>query len=175
MRWSVDRWPVVQGRTVGTHKCTGAAGRHVCCASLWKGQTEDSHLPQDDQHISPVLCDQDGGTRSTRLTEVARQMWDWCLFQQMTLSASHPSGLDNQVADQELRQVQTSAEWKLQEKVFNKICAHLGPCTVDLFATRLNHRLDKYVSWRPDPGAMMTNAFHINWVGLERYAFSPSV
>ena len=112
-----------------------------------------------------------GGTRSTRLTEVARQMWDWCFHRQIILSASHLPGLDNQVADQESRQVQTSAECKLHKKIFNKICVHLGPCTVDLFTTRLNHQLDKYVSWRPDPGAMTTNALHISWVDLDGYAF----
>jgi len=114
-----------------------------------------------------------GGTRSTRLTEVARQIWDWCLQRQITLSASHLPGLENQVADQESRQVQTSAEGKLHKEMFNLICACLGPCAVDLFATRLNHQLKNYVSWRPDPGAMETNAFHISWTGLKGYAFPP--
>ena len=51
------------------------------------------------------------------------------------------------------------------------ICAQLGPCKVDLFATRLNHQLDHYVSWRPDPGAMATDAFHLSWKDLQGYAF----
>ena len=35
-----------------------------------------------------------GGTQSTRLTEVACQIWDWCLQRQITLSASHLPGLE---------------------------------------------------------------------------------
>lgn len=57
--------------------------------------------------------------------------------------------------------------------MFNRISVQLGPHTVDLFTMRWNHQVDKYVSWRPDPGVMMTIAFHISWVGLHGYAFSP--
>lgn len=49
----------------------------------------------------------------------------------------------------------------------------LGPCKVDLFATRLNNQLQKYVSWHPDPFAMATNAFHLPWRNLRGYAFPP--
>jgi len=67
-----------------------------------------------------------GGTRSTRLTAVACQIWDWCLQRQITLSASHVPGLDNQVADQESSQVQTSAEWKLHKEIFTEILYSAG-------------------------------------------------
>ena len=61
MQGSADRWPVVQGRTGGTHQCTGADGRHVYSASFCEEQAEGPCLPQDGQHISPILHDQDGG------------------------------------------------------------------------------------------------------------------
>ena len=37
-----------------------------------------------------------------------------------------------------------------------------GLPVVGLVATSLNYQLDKYVSWRPDPGAMMISVFHIS-------------
>ena len=45
-----------------------------------------------------------------------------------------------------------SAECKLHKEIFEEISTQLGPLQGDLFATRLNHQLDYYVSWRPDPG-----------------------
>ena len=69
--------------------------------------------------------------------------------------------------------MQTSAEWKLNARSFRKICTYLGPCRTDLFATRLNAQLDNYISWRPDPGAMLTDAFQTSWKELEGYAFPP--
>ena len=43
-----------------THQLTGADGRHVCSTSLCEGQAKGPCLPQDGQHISPILRDQDG-------------------------------------------------------------------------------------------------------------------
>ena len=60
MQWSANRWPVVQGRAVGTHQCAGADGRDVRSASICEGKAEGSCSPQDGQHISPILCDQNG-------------------------------------------------------------------------------------------------------------------
>ena len=114
-----------------------------------------------------------GGTRSPSLTRVACEMWDWCLQRGVTLSGSHLLGLNNQTADRESREVQTSAEWKLKVEAFHRICTYLGPCRTDLFATRLNNQLDRYISWRPDLGAILTDAFQASWKELEGYAFPP--
>jgi len=114
-----------------------------------------------------------GGTRSQNLMRVTCEMWDWCLQKGITLSGSHLPGISNQTADWESREVQTSAEWKLNAISFCKICTYLGPCRTDLFATRLNAQLDNYISWRPDPGAMLTDAFQTSWKELEGYAFPP--
>ena len=112
-----------------------------------------------------------GGTRSQNLMRVTSEMWDWCLQKGITLSGSHLPGISNQTADWKSREVQTSAEWKLNARSFRKICMYLGPCRTDLFATRLNAQLDNYISWRPDPGAMLTDAFQTSWKELEGYAF----
>ena len=59
-------------------------------------------------------------------------------------------------------------EWKLQSSIFQATMMPLGPCTVDHFASRLNNQLPLYMSWRPDPYAMATDAFTVSWVDLGR-------
>lgn len=49
----------------------------------------------------------------------------------------------------------------------------LGECSVDLFASRLNAQLEQYVSWRPDPNAMATDALQLRWNKWTGYAFPP--
>ena len=44
---------------------------------------------------------------------------------------------------------------------------------IDLFATRLNHKVNKYISWKPDPFAMAVDAFTVNWNGYTPYIFPP--
>ena len=44
---------------------------------------------------------------------------------------------------------------------------------VDLFATRLNHKLPMYVSPVSDSQAWETDALNISWEGLDAYVFCP--
>ena len=159
MQWGADRWPVVPGGTMGIHQWTGADGRHIWYASCSKGQAEHSHSPQGGQHTVLIPCDQDRGhtvyhTYTYRsgfpvVGLVATLADD---FLSVTLSrVGEPNG-----------RPRIQAKQKLHKEVFNRTYACLELCKVDLFTTSLNHQLDKYASWRPDPGAMMTNVFHIS-------------
>lgn len=69
--------------------------------------------------------------------------------------------------------IQTSAEWRLHRAVFQLIMTTFGECTVDLFASRLNAQLDQFVSWRPDPNAIGTDALQLPWDKWKAYAFPP--
>ena len=44
---------------------------------------------------------------------------------------------------------------------------------IDLFASRLNHVVPKFVSYKPEPGAWATDTFSLNWHSLQFYAFPP--
>ncbi len=58
-------------------------------------------------------------------------------------------GVVDEIADEESRTIQSSAEWMLHRAAFTFIMEVLGQ--VDLFATRLNTQLPHYVSWQPVP------------------------
>ena len=49
----------------------------------------------------------------------------------------------------------------------------MGPLQVDLFASRLTHQLRDIVSWRPDPEAIATDAFTLDWKQFRGYANPP--
>ena len=44
---------------------------------------------------------------------------------------------------------------------------------IDLSASKINTKCNKYVSYQPDPGAFAINAFHISWEKNSFYAFPP--
>ena len=48
-----------------------------------------------------------------------------------------------------------------------------GPHSVDLFATRDNRLLDRFVSWRLDPSAIAVDAFMLSLKGENPYCFPP--
>ena len=65
------------------------------------------------------------------------------------------------------------SDWMLCPRVFNKINQVIGPLQVDLFASRLTHQLRDFVSWRPDPEAMATDVFTLDWKQFRGYANPP--
>jgi hypothetical protein len=64
-------------------------------------------------------------------------------------------------------------EWELHESNFREICNKYGTPEIELFASRLNHKLDTYMSWRPDPKAVAVDALSENWSQTFFYAFPP--
>ena len=93
----------------------------------------------------------------------------WCHHYQITLKARHISGCLNVMADQ----VQ-STEWPLHSQVFKQFCHKWFTPHVDLFATRLNHKVPLYVSPVPDQNAWDIDALNINWSGFTAYAYPPT-
>ena len=95
-----------------------------------------------------------GGIKSTPCNEMATMIWDWCLKHSIWLSATHIPGSKNIQADKESRVLKESTEWSLSQEVFNAIQERWGKCDI---ASRLN-KVPQYVLWRPDPGALFSNA-----------------
>mgnify|MGYP007058655218 CR=1 FL=1 len=61
----------------------------------------------------------------------------------------------------------------IRPDIFRKITDILGEPFIDLFASRLNHQVSCYVSWKPDPGAAVIDAFSLTWHKQLFYAFPP--
>ena len=57
--------------------------------------------------------------------------------------------------------------------VFYEICQNFGFPDIDLFASRNNTQIDKYVSWKPEPEAYAVDAFSICWSNDFMYIFPP--
>ena len=89
--------------------------------------------------------------------------------------ARHIPGCLNVMADllSRSKQVQ-STEWSLHPQVFKQICLKWFTPHVDLFATRLNHKVPLYISPVPDQNSWDIGAPNINWSGLTAYAYPPS-
>ena len=53
----------------------------------------------------------------------------------------------------------STKNWKLNKGIFNQIKRVRGPLDLDLFADRQNAQTQAYISWKPDPNAVATDAF----------------
>ena len=92
-----------------------------------------------------------GGEKSTYQHPLVQEIWQYLISKVITITAENLPTSQNVQADWESRHVQDSSEWKLNPKLFRKICRSLGQPSVDLFAYQLTKQTEPYITWKADP------------------------
>jgi len=133
----------------------------------------DIHVQiSSDNTCTVAYINKKGGTKSHVCNEISRNLWIWCIEKKIWLSARHIPGIVN-VADFQSRNFNENVEWQLNKVVFSQVVDLFGLPDIDLFASRLNKQIQRYVSWKPDPEAEAVNAFSLDWSRDLMYAFPP--
>lgn len=114
-----------------------------------------------------------GGIQFPHLSDLSRQIWQWCEKRNIWLFASYINTKENKEADEESRRFNPDTECELYQGAFERISNAFGSPEIDLFASRANAKCQIYVSWKRDPDAITIDAFTINWNGKFFYAFPP--
>ena len=98
---------------------------------------------------------------------LAIDIWNWCISGNIHVSISHVAGYLNVEADELSRglNLNEDIEWALDMEIFQEIVCRFGKPDIILFASRLNHKLEKHISLRPDLNAMAVDAFQ--YIGLK--------
>ena len=114
-----------------------------------------------------------GGTRSRFLCSLSLQVWEYCLAHNIWIKAVYLPGSDNSRADSLSRDFTDHHDYFLSPSWFTVLHSHFDFClNIDLFASRLSHRLPRYSSRLPDPAAEFIDAFLHPWSG-NLYLFPP--
>lgn len=113
-----------------------------------------------------------GGTQHYHLHLIAKAIWQWCEERDIWIFASYVESSKNW-ADIESRRLSNQTEFELADFAFIRICNELFFPSVDLFASRNNAKVKKFVSWFPDPEAIAVDAFTLFWQKIDFYAFPP--
>jgi len=124
-------------------------------------------------NTTAVSCINRKGSMREDCNNITRDIWLWCLKNNMRITAVHIPGKDNTEADEASREKGLETEWSLEDSVFIAINKRYGAFQVDLFASRINHKVQKYVSWKKDAGAWRINAFSFSWTNMFAYIFPP--
>lgn len=95
-----------------------------------------------------------GTSHSDICHDITVEIWEFCIKNQICLTAAHLSGSTNVVADRESRTFYREAEWMLNSHYLQSALQILEfQPEIDLFASRLNNQFENYCSYRPDPEA----------------------
>ena len=104
-----------------------------------------------------------GGVRVDRLSNLAREIWQWAENREIRLFASYISSKENCIADELSRISQIDIEWELNDRCFKVLLEKWGEPEIDLFASQENKKCRQFVSWKPQQGALCIDAFTISW------------
>ncbi|XP_032904474.1 uncharacterized protein LOC116990664 [Amblyraja radiata] len=168
-RWNVHEALILQVHGINYLELLGAVyGLKAYCSTM-----HDLHVQlQFDNTTAVAYVNHMGGIKSVSCDKLVNLIWHWCIARNIWISAIYLPGRYNMVADTRSRKF-NDTEWMLNPRIFLNVIAWYGLPDIDLFASRLNHQLPKYVSWEPDPGAVAVDAFSLHWGGMFFYAFPP--
>ena len=168
--------------STGGHWSKSEAAEHINYLELlavWFGiqcfcdSLHNKHIKiLSDNTTAVAYLNSQGGTKA-KCNTIARKIWLWAYHNDNFISAAHLPGAQNFRADKESRSIHDNMEWKLDPSLFQRICQQFGTPEIDLFATRLNKQVTKFMSWKPDPLAIAVDAMSENWAGMYFYAFPP--
>ena len=115
-----------------------------------------------------------GDTHSRSLCQLATRLLTYTMQHQIQLTAEYIPGRLNMTADVLSRQLNPHQhEWQLCPNIFNGILHQTQTYpNINLFDSRLNRRISKFFSWRPDTEAWAVNAFVLRWQDLGYYTCS---
>ena len=145
-----------QGQRTGGPWTEEEAQMHINCLELlaatfavqtfMKQRTEATVLLMLDNTSAVVYINNLGGTVSSDLVSLAKNLWLWCLERNIYITAQHLPGVLNEIADAESRTMRDRMDWKLNPVIFQRIEQLLGPIEVDLFASRITRQCPAYYS-----------------------------
>ena len=75
------------------------------------------------------------------------------------MMAEDISGKYNFEADKNSKKFREAIEWQLYPKIYKAVCDTFGTPEMDLFASQI--KIEKYVSWKPEPEAFTVDAFSV--------------
>uniref|UniRef100_A0A1Y1M5T5 Reverse transcriptase domain-containing protein n=1 Tax=Photinus pyralis TaxID=7054 RepID=A0A1Y1M5T5_PHOPY len=115
-----------------------------------------------------------GSVQHQSLNKLSRIIWQWCEGKNIYLYASYIKSKDNFEADAQSRlKLSKETEWEISNLVFKDIISTFGKPEVDLFASKMNAKCKRFVSWLGDSECIAVDAFTIKWNKFFFYAFPP--
>jgi hypothetical protein len=134
-----------------------------------------SVLVQTDSQVVCAYLNRQGG-RFPVLSRAAETILRWCSAERLSIRCIHLRGILNTRADVRSRWGETSAEWTLDQVLYERIVRSLcaRPPVVDLFAARHNAKCAIYYSRTREPESAAVNSLRQPWSErLQLYAFPP--
>nr|CAH7719004.1 unnamed protein product [Callosobruchus chinensis] len=123
--------------------------------SLTKNKTNIRILLRIDNQTAISCINRGGSVKFQHLNKATKLIWEWCENKNISVFASYVASSENFKADKESRSLSIDTEYELNHSAFSSIIQKFGEPEIDLFASRINNKCKKYISWFPDPNSSL--------------------
>ena len=93
----------------------------------------------------------------------SRKLWQLMYEKDCWMSINYIKSQENWNTDLASRVFNKQTEWVLPQEVFLQVVLKFDCPTINLFASCLNKKLNRYISWIPDPYCLDVDAFYYDW------------
>ena len=107
------------------------------------------------------------------MNQIVKEICQYLISKAITITSEYLPTSWNVQADWGSWYVQDSSEWKLNPKLFRKICRKLRQCNVDFFASWLTKQIEPFISWKADPCCKSVDALQQKRTHKFPYTFPP--
>ena len=165
LQWGTHQRSMVSTRTIPPHQLPGTAGSLTSSENFCQREVRDNNSPENRQHNSCCLHQQDGGNSITYAVTADKRPVAVVYGKKYSLTSSALTRSIELHCRQGVEDLVGQIRMELNPTLFWKIKLLLGPWTLstDLFASRLSTQLLSSVSWKPDPLAMAVDASKVDW------------
>jgi hypothetical protein len=133
--------PGALGRKEIAHQLPRTPSRVIGYKDLHKGQGLCTCEIANGQYSSCSIHKQNGGgTHSQVLSNLALDLWEWCIHNNVEVSAQHLPGHLNIRADRESRLLPDSNDWKLNPVMFQSLVMNWGPLEISSHSLSVGDR-----------------------------------
>ena len=124
-----------------------------------------------DNSVALSYVNKQGG-RIRSLVSWCKLIWGWLQQRKISIEAKYIPSKENHAADF-LSRLHENTEWSLDQSIFDFACRQLNvDPQIDLFASKVNKKLDRFYSWQHELTAEKIDAFCQTW-SESSYAFPP--
>ncbi|XP_028302770.1 LOW QUALITY PROTEIN: uncharacterized protein LOC114463422 [Gouania willdenowi] len=170
-RTAQGRWPVEdQGAHINVLELRAV---HLALKHFLPHLRDKHVLVRSDNTSTVYHINHQGGTKSARLLEVARELLTWAAPRLISIRAMHIPGEQNHLADFLSRRKPPSGEWYLHPEVTNIIWSIFGRAEVDLFASEQSTHCPLWFSLAETTSPLGQDALAHPWPDGLLYAFPP--
>jgi hypothetical protein len=145
----------------------------LLCLMAFRERLSDSHIVLHVDSLSALYYLRNGGGRFQHLTDVAAEVWGWCVLNRVTFDVEHVLGTANYLADVMSRPADRDSH-RLRRDVFEQLNeGRHGGFTLDGMVSALNSQCPKFYSRYHDPRAAGVDFFDQELAGENVYLNPP--